>query len=139
MGKRPVRSAADHSRREIVRAVERRGMGILSERSRHVEGGESAVDAMPWRSVSRCPKAVKRERGGNLRRREVVRAGIPWMNPRERTRMNVVREGEPKARCQYTTKRAWGKTWREKRAFDAEREIGGDGTVKDHRSAEGSL
>jgi hypothetical protein len=69
MGKRPVRSAADHSWREIVRAVERRGVGILSERARHVEGGESVVDAMPWQSVSRCPKAVERERGGNLRRR----------------------------------------------------------------------
>jgi hypothetical protein len=100
MGNRPVRSAADHAWREIVRAVESRGGGTLSDRARHVEGGERVVDAIPCRSVSRCPKAVERDRGGNLRRREVVRSGIPWMNPRDRAFINVVREGEPKARCQ---------------------------------------
>jgi hypothetical protein len=46
MGKRPVRSAADHSWREIVRVVERRGGGTLSDRARHVEG-DRVVDAIP--------------------------------------------------------------------------------------------
>ena len=49
---------------------------------------------------------MDRERGGNLRTREAVSEGIPWMKPRERARVKVEIEGEPKARCRYETKRA---------------------------------
>ena len=33
-----------------------------------------------------------------MRTREAVNWGIPWMNPRERARVKVEIEGEPKAR-----------------------------------------
>jgi hypothetical protein len=59
---------------------------------------------------------VLRERGGNLRTREEVSVGIPWMNPRERARVKVEMEGEPKARCRYETKRAKGRLERVKLA-----------------------
>ncbi len=38
------------------------------------------------------------ERGGNLRTREAVSWGIPWMKARERARVKVEMEGELKAR-----------------------------------------
>jgi hypothetical protein len=59
---------------------------------------------------------VDRERGGNLRTREAVSVGIPWMKPRERARVKVEMEGEPKARCRYETKRAKGRLERVKLA-----------------------
>jgi hypothetical protein len=61
-------------------------------------GGVLRVDATPCRKVSRCPYAVARERGGNLRTRVWVSRGIPWIYPRERARRKVEREGEPKLR-----------------------------------------
>ena len=42
--------------------------------------------------------ARERESGGNLRTREAVRVGIPWINPREMARVKVEMEGEPKER-----------------------------------------
>ena len=59
---------------------------------------------------------MDRERGGNLRTREAVSEGIPWMKPRERARMKVEIEGDPKARCRYETKRAKGRLERVKLA-----------------------
>ena len=59
---------------------------------------------------------MDRERGGNLRTREAVSVGIPWMKPRERARVKVEMEGEPKARCRYETKRAKGRLERVKLA-----------------------
>ncbi len=50
---------------------------------RHEEEGVRLVDAMPFLSWSRCPKAVERERGGSLRTRVDVSRGIPWIYPRE--------------------------------------------------------
>ena len=61
-------------------------------------GGVLRVDATPCRKVLRCPYAVARERGGNLRTRVWVSRGIPWIYPRERARRKVEREGEPKLR-----------------------------------------
>ncbi len=48
------------------------------------------------------------------------------MNPRERVLMNVVREGEPKARCQYAINRAWGRAWRENRPRRVRDEVASD-------------
>ena len=56
------------------------------------------MEATPCRSWSRCPNAVARERGGNLRTRVAVSWGIPWIYPRDRARRKVEREGEPKQR-----------------------------------------
>ena len=65
---------------------------------RQDEGGTCRVEATPCRSWSRCPNAVARERGGNLRTRVAVSWGIPWIYPRDRARRKVEREGEPKQR-----------------------------------------
>ena len=65
---------------------------------RQDEGGTRRVEATPCRSWSRCPNAVARERGGNLRTRVAVSWGIPWIYPRDRARRKVEREGEPKQR-----------------------------------------
>ncbi len=64
--------------------------------------GESLgrVEAMPRLRVLRWLKEVERERGGNFRTREVVRAGILRMKPRVKARTKVEREGDPNARCQ---------------------------------------
>ena len=64
--------------------------------------GESLgrVEAMPRLRVLRWPNEVERERGGNLRTRAAVRAGILRMKPRVKARIKVEREGDPKARCQ---------------------------------------
>ncbi len=51
-----------------------------------------------------------------MRTREAVSEGIPWMKPRERARVKVEIEGEPKARCRYETKRAKGRLERVKLA-----------------------
>ncbi len=59
---------------------------------------------------------MDRERGGNLRTREAVSVRIPWMKPRERARVKVEIEGEPKARCRYETKHAKGRLERVKLA-----------------------
>ena len=69
-----------------------------------------------------------RERGGNFRTREGVKSGILRMNPRDKARIKVEREGDPKARCQYATKRARGKAWSVKSADGGEMgsgEVGG--------------
>ena len=94
-GKRPVRSADDHSLLWDVKAKLSRGSSTGSGRlgsgevvgvrealeatERQVGGGVLRVDATPWRKVSRWPYAVARERGGNLRTRVGVNSGIPWM------------------------------------------------------------
>ena len=64
--------------------------------------GESLgrVEAMPRLRVLRCSNEDERERGGNLRTRAAVRAGILRMKPRVKARIKVEREGDPKARCQ---------------------------------------
>ena len=49
------------------------------------------------------------------------------------------REGEPKLRWLYATKRAAGREAREKRAVLTARGIGGGGTEKNQRSDEGVL
>ena len=113
-GKRPVRSADAHSLLWEVKAKLSRGASSGSGRlgsgggvggrealeatERQVGGGVLRVDATPCRKVSRCPYAVARERGGNLRTRVWVSRGIPWIYPRERARRKVEREGEPKLR-----------------------------------------
>jgi hypothetical protein len=58
------------------------------------------VESPPRRRVLRWPKEAERERGGNLRTREAVRAGILRMNPRVKARRKVEREGDQNARCQ---------------------------------------
>ena len=79
-GKRPVRSAAVHSLRQMVRErVASEGKEKVEEARRELErdGRESVVtrlrqdeeilgreDAIPLRRVSRWPKEVERERGG---------------------------------------------------------------------------
>jgi hypothetical protein len=73
-------------------------MEALSKAERQEGGGVLRVDATPCRKVSRCPYAVARERGGNLRAMVWVNRGIPWIYPRERARRKVEREGEPKLR-----------------------------------------
>ena len=70
-------------------------MEALSKAERQEGGGVLRVDATPCRKVSRCPYAVARERGGNLRAMVWVNRGIPWIYPRERARRKVEREGEP--------------------------------------------
>ena len=113
-GKRPVRSADAHSLLWELKAKLSRGASSGSGRlgsggvkrvrealgaaARQVGGGVLRVDATPCLKVSRCPYAVARERGGNLRTRVWVKRGIPWMYPRERARRKVEREGEPKLR-----------------------------------------
>jgi hypothetical protein len=66
---------------------------------RQVGGGTLRVEAMFCRRVFRWPKAVARDRGGNLRTSLVVSRGIPWIYPRERARRKVEIDGEPKQRC----------------------------------------
>ena len=95
--------------------------------ARQVGGGVLRVDATPCLKVSRCPYAVARERGGNLRTRVWVKRGIPWIYPRDKARKKVEREGEPKLRWWYATKRAAGREAREKRAVLGDRGIGGGG------------
>jgi hypothetical protein len=56
------------------------------------------VEERPLRSRSRCPYELERERGGNLRTREAVRVGIPWINLWAMARVKVEMEGEPKER-----------------------------------------
>jgi hypothetical protein len=73
---------------------------------RQVGGSTLRVEAMPFRRVSRWPKAVARDRGGNLRTSLGVSRGIPWIYPRERARRKVEIDGEPKQRWRYDTKRA---------------------------------
>ena len=102
-GKRHVRSADAHSLLWEVKAKLSRGVSsgsreALEATERQVGGGVLRVDATPCRKVSRCPYAVARERGGNLRTRVWVSRGIPWIYPRERARRKVEREGEPKLR-----------------------------------------
>ena len=93
------------------------------------------MEAMPRLRVLRWPKEVERERGGNLRTRAAVRAGILRMKPRVNARIKVEREGDPKARCQYATKRARGKAWSVKRADGGEMGSGlVGGTVMCQRS-----
>ena len=106
---------------------------------RQVGGGVLRVDATPCRKVLRCPYAVARERGGNLRTRVWVSRGIPWIYPRERARRKVEREGEPKLRWWYATKRAAGREAREKRAVLGDRGIGRGGTEKNQSSEERAL
>ena len=60
---------------------------------RQVGGGVLRVDATPCLKVSRCPYAVARERGGNLRTRVWVKRGIPWIYPRDKARRKVERGG----------------------------------------------
>ena len=114
-GKRPVRSADDQS--DLVRVLARdhsarggltgaRGGGgarvvgeALLMEDRQVGGGTLRVEAMFCRRVLRWPKAVARDRGGNLRTSLVVSRGIPWIYPRERARRKVEIDGEPKQRC----------------------------------------
>ena len=77
------------------------GRGVERDKIvRQVRGGRRRVEATstPLRRVSRCPKAVARDRGGNLRTRVWVKRGIPWIYPRERARRKEDREGEPKQR-----------------------------------------
>ena len=82
---------------------------------------------------------MARERGGNLRTRVWVKRGIPWIYPRDKARKKVEREGEPKLRWWYATKRAAGREAREKRAVLGDRGIGGGGTEKNQRSEERAL
>ncbi len=95
MGKRPVRSAEDHSLLWEVKAKLSRGSSTGSGRlgsgeivgvrealeatERQVGDGVLRVDATPWRKVSRWPYAVARERGGELANTGGVKSGIPWM------------------------------------------------------------
>ena len=72
--------------------------GLARGKARIEDGKERREEARFFRSMSRCPNAVWGERGGDLRTREAVSWGIPWMNPRERARVKVEIEGEPKAR-----------------------------------------
>ncbi len=55
------------------------------------------VEAIPR---LRGPKEVERERGGNFRTREAIRAGILRMKPSIKARIKLEREGDPNARCQ---------------------------------------
>jgi hypothetical protein len=67
------------------------------------------VEAIPLRRVSRCPNEVDRDKGGYLETSLGVSKGMPWMKPSFKARRKVESEGEPKARCQYATKRAAGR------------------------------
>ena len=80
----------------VMGGEESRGTRLSTKRQ--VRGGRRRVEATPLRRVSRCPKAVARDRGGNLRTRVWVKRGIPWIYPRERARRKEDREGEPKQR-----------------------------------------
>ena len=51
----------------------------LEATERPVGGGVLRVDATPCRKVLRCPYAVARERGGDLRAMVGVSRGIPWI------------------------------------------------------------
>jgi hypothetical protein len=62
------------------------------------ELGTSVGDAPP-KGVEVTERSRERERGGNFRTREAVRAGILRMKPRFRARTKVEREGDPNARC----------------------------------------
>ena len=55
------------------------GKEALEATERQVGGGVLRVDATPCRKGARCPYAVARERGGNLRTRVWVKRGIPWI------------------------------------------------------------
>jgi hypothetical protein len=118
MGNHPVRSAADHSLRWMVRAREeeegkegwrsaRRGL-TRGSTARGATGprqeGEMVlrVEAIPFRRVSKCPKEVeRRDSEGYLETSLGVRRRMPWIKPFVRALTKVEkREGEPKARCQ---------------------------------------
>jgi hypothetical protein len=105
--------ARDHSVRGGLTGARggggRDGEDVLLMEERHVGGGTLRVEAIPFRRVSRWPKAVARDRGGNLRTSLGVSRGIPWIYPRERARRKVEIDGEPKQRCRYETKRARGR------------------------------
>lgn len=53
--------------------------GIGRSAKRQVMGGTFLVEATPFRRVSRCPNAVAKDWGGNLRTSVWVRRGIPWI------------------------------------------------------------
>ena len=74
-----------------------------------------------------------------MRTRVWVKRGIPWIYPRDKARKKVEREGEPKLRWWYATKRAAGREAREKRAVWGDRGIGRGGTEKNQRSEERAL
>jgi hypothetical protein len=78
---------------------------------------------------------VERARGGNLRTREGVRAGMLRMKLALRALRKVKREGDPNARCQYETNRARGRAWRVKREEGGETIGEATGTVRVQRSA----
>jgi hypothetical protein len=102
MGNRPVRSTAVHWLRWIVRDLHVRGESKGNEAkqvlvrgegevkvgeagmtgSRRVEGASFRVNAMPRRRVSKWPREVEIDSGGNLRTREGVSWGSPWIKPR---------------------------------------------------------
>ncbi len=65
---------------------------------RKVEGMGFLVDAIPRRRASKWPREVEIDSGGNLRTREGVSWGSPWIKPRVRARRKVETEGKPKAR-----------------------------------------
>ena len=94
-GPRPLSEGRVNRGKGGGRAVEE----ALWIEDRQVGGGTLRVEAMFCRRVFRWPKAVARDRGGNLRTSLVVSRGIPWIYPRERARRKVEIDGEPKQRC----------------------------------------
>jgi hypothetical protein len=114
MGNRPVRSAADHSLRWVVRAREekvgkedwmsaRRGLmrgniaeGVAGPR----QEGETVFrdEAIPFSQVVQVPERSRERLGGVFGDKFGSKEGMPWIKPFVRALTKVERAGEPKAR-----------------------------------------
>jgi hypothetical protein len=103
-----ARRAEARETREAEEDSEETGGG---DEPKATAAGESLgrVEAIPRLRVLRWPKEVERERGGNFRTREAVRAGILRMKPRAKARIKVEREGDPNARVEVHAKRQGGR------------------------------
>ena len=91
-------SKGNEARRVLVRSEGEEKVGVAGKTGpRRVEGVGFRVEAIPRRRVSKWPREVDIDSWRNLRTRERVNWGSPWIKPRVRARKKVEREGEPKA------------------------------------------
>ena len=78
----------------LVRSEGEEKVGVAGKTGpRRVEGVGFRVEAIPRRRVSKWPREVEMDSGGNLRTREGVSWGSPWIKPRVRARKKVETEG----------------------------------------------
>ena len=65
--------------KETISARSPANSAVNTCEKRQVMGGTCLAEATPFRRVSRCPNAVAKDWGGNLRTSVWVRRGIPWI------------------------------------------------------------